>query len=223
IVALEGVDLAIDRPEIVGLVRPNGAGKTTLIRCLLGLTDPSEGTARVDGTDATDLRASDRRRLGYMPQREALYPALTVAENVDFFARLYGVPERAEAVDRALGFVDLQSRRDARIDELSGGMARRTSLACTLVADPEVLLLDEPTVGLDPTLRSTLWSHFRSLRAEGRIILVSTHYLGEAHRCDRVLFLRSGSIVAFDTPSALLAATDATDLEEAFRRLVGAR
>ncbi|MFB6196942.1 MAG: ABC transporter ATP-binding protein, partial [Halobacteriaceae archaeon] len=164
--------------------------------------------------------ASDRGRIGYMPQHDAVYRDLTVRENVDFFARLYGVSDLTVAVDRALGFVDMQDREDARVTELSGGMVRRTSLACAIVHDPDVLFLDEPTVGLDPELRARMWDGFRARREAGTLVVLSTHYLGEARNCDRVLFLRDGQLVAFDTPQAFLENTGTTDLEDAFLALL---
>lgn len=216
VTALDGVDLDVEGAQILGLAGPNGSGKTTLIRALLGRVSPTAGTVRVAGTEPRSFGATDRRRLGYMPQHAAVYDDLTVRENVAFFARLYGVDDRSSAVDRALSFVDLGGRADARVDELSGGMVRRTSLACALVHDPDLLFLDEPTVGLDPELRASMWRGFRERRDDGALVLVSTHYLGEARNCDRVLFLRGGRVLALDTPAAFLEATGATDMEEAF-------
>ena len=218
--ALDGVTLDVDGPEIVGVAGPNGSGKTTLIRCLLGTLAPTAGEAAVNGTPALDFSADDRERVGYMPQTEAVYRDLTVRENVAFFARLYGVSDRAAAVDRVLAFVDLQDRADARIGELSGGMVRRTSLACAVVHDPDVLFLDEPTVGLDPELRAEMWQGFRRRRDDGALVVVSTHYLGEARNCDRVLFLRGGRVLALDSPNAFLAETGTETLEEAFLALL---
>ncbi|WP_439028136.1 ABC transporter ATP-binding protein [Haloarchaeobius sp. DT45] len=220
VTALDGIDLDVDGPRILGVVGPNGSGKTTLIQCLLGLLDPTGGTAALDGTDSRSLGTPERGRIGYMPQHEAVYRDLTVRENVSFFARLYDVPDRETAVDRALSFVDLDDREGARIGELSGGMVRRTSLACAVVHDPSLLVLDEPTVGLDPQLRATMWEGFRDRRERGDLVVVSTHYLGEATRCDEVLFLRAGRVLAFDTPDALLTRTGTTDLEAAFLELL---
>lgn len=222
ITALDGIDVTVEDPEIVGLVGPNGAGKTTLIRCLLGLLGPTTGSSSIDGTQSTDLDRADRARIGYMPQDVAVYRDLTVRENVAFFARLYGVENPGGAIDEALSFVDLRGREDARIGELSGGMVRRTSLACTLVADPDVLFLDEPTVGLDPELRAGMWDRFQERRDAGTLLVVSTHYLGEADNCDRVLFLRDGRVLAFDRPDALLERTDTSTLTDAFLSLLDA-
>lgn len=220
VVALDGVHLTIDGPEILGLAGPNGSGKTTLIRCLLGLLVPSSGSSSIGGTPSRRMSSVERRRIGYMPQREALYDDLTVRGNVDFFARLYGVADRRAAVDRALELVDLADRQDARLTELSGGMVRRTSLACAVVHDPDLLVLDEPTVGLDPELRASMWGAFRSWREAGTTLLVSTHYLGEVDRCDRVLFLRHGRVLALDAPAAFRERTGTDDLEAAFLALL---
>ena len=218
--ALDGVDLTLDGPEILGLAGPNGSGKTTLIRCLLGLLRPTDGSVAVDGTDPRRLSGADRQRIGYMPQREALYDDLTVRGNVAFFARLYRVDDRAASIERALELVDLADRADARIAELSGGMVRRTSLACAVVDEPELLVLDEPTVGLDPELRATMWDTFREWREAGATVLVSTHYLGEVDRCDRVLFLRAGHELALDPPDVIRDRTGTDSLEAAFLALL---
>ncbi|NHN47934.1 ABC transporter ATP-binding protein [Halostella sp. JP-L12] len=223
VTALDGVDLRLDGPAIVGVAGPNGAGKTTLIEMLLGLLAPDEGTVRVNGVDPLSFDADDRRRLGYMPQHEAVYRDLTVRENVAFFARLYGADDRASAVAAAVDFVGLADRADDRLSELSGGMIRRASLACAVVHDPGVLFLDEPTVGLDPELRATMWDGFRERRDDGTLALVSTHYLGEARHCDRVLFLRNGRVLAFDSPDAFLDRTGTEDLEAAFLALLDDR
>jgi ABC-2 type transport system ATP-binding protein len=220
VTALDGLDLELSGPQILGVAGPNGSGKTTLIQTLLGLLAPTGGTATVNGTAPAEFDAPDRRRLGYMPQHTAVYDDLSVRENVAFFAKLYDVADRAQAVDDAIAFVDLADRADARVDELSGGMIRRTSLACAIVHDPEVLFLDEPTVGLDPELRASMWDGFRTRRANGSIVLVSTHYLGEARNCDRVLFLREGRVLALDSPDGFLAATATDDMEAAFLALL---
>jgi ABC-2 type transport system ATP-binding protein len=218
--ALDGVTLDVDGPKIVGVAGPNGSGKTTLIRALLGLLEPTAGSARVNGTSPLSFGEADRARLGYMPQTDAVYGDLTVRENVSFFARLYDVDDRERAVERALSFVDLDQRAADRIAALSGGMVRRASLACAVVHDPDVLFLDEPTVGLDPQLRAGMWRGFRERRDDGALILVSTHYLGEARNCDQVLFLRDGRVVALDAPGTFLRETGTETLEEAFLSLL---
>lgn len=218
--ALDGVDLDIEGPAILGVAGPNGSGKTTMIRCLLGLTAPTAGEAHVSETPSGSFGAADRRRIGYMPQHTAVYEDLTVRENVAYFARLYGVEDRSTAVDRALSFVDLGGRADSRVASLSGGMIRRTSLACAIVHDPDLLVLDEPTVGLDPKLRSSMWDGFRARRDDGGLVVVSTHYLDEVKHCDQVLFLREGRVLALDSPEEFLEATGTSDLEAAFLSLL---
>ncbi|MFB6121346.1 MAG: ABC transporter ATP-binding protein [Halobacteriaceae archaeon] len=218
--ALDGIDLSVDGAGILGVAGPNGSGKTTLIHCLLGLVSPTAGEACIAGTPPQSFDADDRRRIGYMPQHTAVYDDLTVRENVAFFARLYGVDDRATAIDRALSFVDLADRADSRIGELSGGMIRRTSLACALVHDPDVLFLDEPTVGLDPKLRASMWEGFRQRRDNGALVVVSTHYLDEVKHCDRVLFLREGRVLTVDSPDGVLDATGTDELEAAFLTLL---
>jgi len=220
VTALDRVDLSVDGPTILGVAGPNGSGKTTLIHCLLGLVSPTDGEVRVSGAQPASFDAEDRRRIGYMPQHTAVYDGLTVRENVAFFAKLYGIDDRATAIDRALSFVNLENRADSRIDELSGGMLRRTSLACALVHNPDVLFLDEPTVGLDPRLRATMWDGFRRRRDDGALVVVSTHYLDEVKHCDRVLFLREGRVLALESPEAVLDATGTDDLESAFLALL---
>lgn len=222
VTALDGIDLQVDEPEILGVAGPNGSGKTTLIRCLLGLLAPTDGTARVFDQPSTQLDATARRAIGYMPQTEAVYTDLTVRENVRFFARLYGITDRRQAVDEAISLVNLQDRADDRVATLSGGMVRRTSLACVVVHDPAILFLDEPTVGLDPALRAEMWNRFRRRRESGSLVVLSTHYLGEADNCDRVLFLRDGRKLADDTPAAFLSDTGTDDLEAAFLALLAA-
>ncbi|MFB6070662.1 MAG: ABC transporter ATP-binding protein [Halanaeroarchaeum sp.] len=220
--ALDGVDLTFAGPNVIGVAGPNGAGKTTLIRILLGLLAPTDGVARVFGTDTRDLGRAERERIGYMPQHRAVYDDLSVRDNVDFFASLYDVADREAAVDRALDLVDLRHRAGDPVASLSGGLIRRTSLAGAVVHDPDLLVLDEPTVGLDPELRATMWETFREMREAGTLILVSTHYLGEARHCDRVLFLREGRVLDLDTPEQFLERTDTTDLDDAFLALLHA-
>jgi len=159
-------------------------------------------------------------RIGYMPQSEAIYPELSVSENLGFFASLEGQTDRS-AIDRTLELVDLADRRSTPALELSGGMRRRLSLACTLVHEPEVLFLDEPTVGVDPALRVQFWSHFRRLAADGRTILVASHVMDEADRCDDLLFVRSGKVIARGSGAELRARAGTDNLEAAFLQFAG--
>jgi ABC-2 type transport system ATP-binding protein len=216
--AVDGIDLALPPGRIYGLLGPNGSGKTTLIRLLIGLTRPSEGRVAVLGTPmpSNDVLA----RVGYMPQAEAVYPELSVGENLGFFARLEGRADRA-AIDRVLELVELADRRNSPALQLSGGMRRRLSLACTLVHEPDILFLDEPTVGVDPALRVQFWSHFRRLADAGRTLVVASHVMDEADRCDELLFIRAGQVIARGTGAELRARAGTDQLEAAFLHFAG--
>jgi ABC-2 type transport system ATP-binding protein len=216
--AVDGVDLALTPGRIYGLLGPNGSGKTTLIRLLSGLARATSGEARILGA-----RMPSRKALattGYMPQAEAIYPELSVGENVAFFARLEGGGDRG-SIDRVLELVELGGRKGTPALELSGGMRRRLSLACTLVHNPKVLFLDEPTVGVDPALRVQFWSHFRRLAAEGTTILVASHVMDEADRCDELMFMRDGKVIGQGTGAELRARAGTDGLEAAFLVLSG--
>ncbi len=218
LLAVDGIDLALTPGRIYGLLGPNGSGKTTLIRLLMGLARASSGEARVLGTrmPSRDVLA----RIGYMPQAEAVYPELSAGENVGFFGRLEGRSERL-AIDRVLELVELAERRGSPAMQLSGGMRRRLSLACALVHDPDVLFLDEPTVGVDPALRVQFWAHFRRLAGEGRTIVVASHVMDEADRCDELVFIRDGRVIARGSGTELRAQAGLDDLEAAFLQFAG--
>lgn len=216
--AVDGIDLALAPGRIYGLLGPNGSGKTTLIRLLAGLAKPSGGEARILGTRMPDRPTLGR--IGYMPQGEALYPDLSVGENIGFFATLEGA-NRRDAIDRVLDLVELGERKGAPVLELSGGMRRRLSLAITLVHEPPVMFLDEPTVGVDPALRVQFWSHFRRLADAGTTILVASHVMDEADRCDDLLFIRNGRVIARGSPAELRAKAGTDNLEAAFLRFAG--
>jgi ABC-2 type transport system ATP-binding protein len=215
--ALRGLDLSVNAGEIVGLLGPNGSGKTTLIRGVSGLVKIDTGEIRVLG--ATPRAAVSSGRVGYMTQVPALYPELTVEENLAFFAALRSVPHAAAAIDAVLGIVNLSDRRRSAVGTLSGGMRQRVSLAVTLLGEPPLLLLDEPTVGVDPALRREFWAYFRRLAAGGTAILVSSHVLDEAERCDRLVLIRDGRVVADGTAAEIRARGGSSDLEDAFLRL----
>ena len=220
--ALRNVSFRLDRAQVVGLAGPNGSGKTTLIRIMLGLARASEGMVRINGREPAPWRREGDLQVGYMPQVEAVYPDLTVRANVSFFAKIYQVPraERDERIGDALRVVHLLDRAGDKVSVLSGGLRRRVGLACALVHRPNLLFLDEPTVGIDPLLRNGMWDTFRELRDAGSVIFISTHYLEEAERCDRVMLLREGSVLAFDTPKNILARTRRKKLEDAFVALM---
>jgi ABC-2 type transport system ATP-binding protein len=215
--ALRGLSLTVRTGEIYGLLGPNGSGKTTFIRCLAGLVRPDAGTIRVLGSEPRSIIASGR--LGYMTQAAALYPELSIDENLRFFAALSGAHDAQARIERALGTVDLLDRRKSVVSTLSGGMRQRVSLAAALLHDPSLLLLDEPTVGIDPALRREFWTHFRSLAAKGVTILVSSHVMDEAARCDRLGLIRDGRVIAEGSAAELVSRAGAEDLEAAFLAL----
>lgn len=204
VTALGGVDLEIHRGEVFGLIGPNGAGKTTLIRALVGALRPSQGEVRVLGLDPLADRWTLRDRIGYMPQQPALYPDLSVRRNVAFFASAHARDHTGEPVTRSLELVGLAHRARDAARTLSGGMQQRLSMACSLAHQPEVVILDEPTAGVDPELRAAFWSEFRSMGARGTTVIVSTHQMGEALACDRVALLRAGGVLAAEDPRTLL-------------------
>jgi ABC-2 type transport system ATP-binding protein len=201
---------------VYGLLGPNGSGKTTLIRMLVGLARPTAGRARVLGLEMPSRAALSR--VGYMTQADGIYLDLSVWENLRFFADLYGVTDRA-AIDEVLELVELGDRRSTPAADLSGGLRRRLSLACSLVHRPSVLLLDEPTVGVDPVLRVGFWDHFRRLAAGGVTLLISSHVMDEAERCDELLLILHGRLLAQGSADAVRARAGTTDLESAFLRL----
>jgi ABC-2 type transport system ATP-binding protein len=205
LVALDGIDLEVGRGEIFGVVGPNGAGKTTLIRLLVGALRADAGTIEVLGMDPRRNRRWLRSRLGYMPQQPALYEDLSARRNVAFFAAAHPQRELAPLVDAALSRVALDDRADDPVHTLSGGMQQRLSLACAIAHEPELLLLDEPTAGIDPELRSSFWDHFRSLANAGSTLIVSTHMMTEALACDQIAVLRAGQVLVSDDPRRLMA------------------
>jgi ABC-2 type transport system ATP-binding protein len=203
--AVDAVSLDVEPGSIVGLIGPSGSGKTTLVRVLLGILAPSAGTVRVFGRAPGELSSADRNRLAYMPQMPVLFPNLSVIGNLSFIASLYGVPLRGRRrhLRSLLEFVDLEDHARKRLADCSGGMQRRLSLAATLVHQPEVLFLDEPTAGVDPILRERFWARFRELRNGGHTIVVPTQYVGEAVSCDRVAIVSDGHLIAFSAPDDL--------------------
>ncbi len=203
--ALSGATLAVDAGEIFGLVGPNGAGKTTLIKAICGVLKPDRGAVRVLGLDSGRDRHAVRRRLGYMPQEPALYEDLSPRENLAFFGSGYGAAGLEQRIRDSLEFVGLWERRDDPLHTFSGGMRQRASLACSLLRDPELLILDEPTAGVDPTLKAAFWEHFQGLKQRGVTIFLTTNMMDEAVRCDRVTVIQGGRILVTETPDAIRA------------------
>lgn len=214
--ALRDVTFQIERGTLVGLLGPSGCGKTTLMRSLVGTQVVNSGTVTLLGAPAGSpgLRAS----VGYVTQAPSVYGDLTVRENLSYFAAVLGAP--AQDVDRVLAEVDLGQHAGSIVGRLSGGERARVSLATALLGTPSLLVLDEPTVGLDPLLRRSLWSLFRALADAGTTVLVSSHVMDEAERCERLLLMREGRILADTTPTGLLSTTGMEDFESAFVVLI---
>jgi ABC-2 type transport system ATP-binding protein len=216
---IRDLTVAVEAGAVTGLLGPSGSGKSTLIRSIVGVQIVAGGEVTVLGLPAGAPALRDR--LGYVTQAPSVYGDLTVSENLTYFARVLGVSR--ERVDATIGRVGLGDEASRLVGRLSGGQSARVSLATALLNDPEVLVLDEPTVGLDPVLRRDLWDFFHELAAGGTTLLVSSHVMDEAARCDRLLLLRDGAILADLTPEELLARTGAADLDSAFLRLVEGR
>ena len=217
-VVLRELSCSVARGSVTGLLGPSGSGKSTLIRAIVGVQNVAGGDVRVLGSQAgaKELRA----RVGYMTQASSVYGDLTVRENLRFFASVLDVPR--DQVEQVIAEVALQEEADRVVERLSGGQRTRVSLAAALLGEPELLVLDEPTVGLDPMLRRDLWRLFRELAEQGATLLVSSHVMDEADRCDSLLLIREGQLLAQATPAELRARTGAEQLDEAFLRLIEA-
>src|SRR3954468_2263512 len=213
---LHGLSCAVPSGSVTGLLGPSGSGKTTLIRAIVGVQVVASGSVTVLGRPAGS--AELRRSVGYVTQAPSVYADLSVRENARYFAALYGLGS-AEA-DRAIADVGLADAAGQLVGNLSGGQRSRASLACALIGTPELLVLDEPTVGQDPVLRADLWARFHALAAAGTTLLVSSHVMDEAGRCDRLLLLRDGEVLALSTPAQFRRATGSDDLEQAFLNLI---
>lgn len=212
----DGLDLEMARGSITGLLGPSGCGKTTLMRSIVGVQTTHGGTVTVLGDEAGS--AALRHRVAYDTQSASVYADLTVEQNLRYFARLIGAP-RGD-VERVIAHVNLRDQARQRVGSLSGGQENRVSLAIAILGRPELIVLDEPTVGLDPVLREELWRVFRALADGGTTLLVSSHVMDEALRCDRLVLLREGRMIADTTPAGLLADTGAADPDSAFLTLI---
>ena len=221
--AVDGLSLSVRRGEIIGLVGPDGSGKTTTIRMLCAIMDPTEGSARVAGFDTVAEPEKIKRRIGYMAQRFNLYGDLSVMENLDFFADVFQVRgrQRRERKERLLRFAQLTEFRTRRAAHLSGGMQKKLALACTLIHQPEIIFLDEPTTGVDPVSRREFWDILTELHLQGITIFVSTPYMDEAERCSRVALMYQGQIIVCDEPERIkgLVAGDLAELRPSDLRL----
>jgi len=213
---LDDLTFAVPPGEVTGLLGPSGCGKSTLMRSIVGVQRITSGTVTVFGEPAGS--AVLRSRIGYVTQAPSVYDDLTVTENLAFFARVLGVGR--DRVTECIRIVDLVEQQGKVVGQLSGGQRSRVSLAVALLGEPQLIVLDEPTVGLDPVLRRELWGTFHRLADAGAAVFVSSHVMDEATRCDRLLLMRDGRVIADDTPNGLLAATGAADIEAAFLDLV---
>ncbi|HMA40701.1 MAG TPA: ABC transporter ATP-binding protein [Gemmatimonadales bacterium] len=216
--AVSGLTLQIPRGQVFGLLGPNGSGKTTTIRMLCGLLDPSEGTASVAGIDIRTAPERVKMQIGYMSQRFGLYEDLTVAENLEFYGGIYGLRGRARAERTAevVRFLGIGGRLEQLAGQLSGGWKQRLALGCALLHQPPVLFLDEPTAGVDPAARRNFWQAIHDLAHGGTTVLVTTHYMDEAERCDRLAMMSLGHLIALGTPAEVAAQVGGRTLEDAF-------
>jgi len=214
--AVDDLDLKVKKGEIYGLLGPNGAGKTTAIKMLSNIIKPSSGHATIFGEK--DPEGDKSAKIGYMPQETGVYLGLRVEQNLKFYGRIFGLDkvEIEKRTDELLKFVALSDWKDEMVENLSGGMKHRVSLACTLLHQPKLLFLDEPTVGVDPELRVSFWDYFNKLRENGVTILITTHYMDEARRCDRIGFMKHGRLIAEGKPLELLKESGMDSLEDAF-------
>jgi ABC-2 type transport system ATP-binding protein len=218
--ALDNVSLELPAGKTIGVIGPSGAGKTTLIRAIVGNVGVAEGAIEVLGQPAGS--AAVRQQVSYMTQGLSVYPDLTVAENLEYFATMVGIGrrERKDEVDRILATVELAPKAHALVGDLSGGQKQRVSLGVALLGRPQLLVLDEPTVGLDPLLRDNLWQLFNNLAAQGNTLIISSHAMDEAERCDDLVLIREGRVLAHAAPGELRKQTKAKTIEQAFLKLV---
>jgi ABC-2 type transport system ATP-binding protein len=214
--AVNGIGLQVQRGEICGFLGPNGSGKTTFIRMLCGLLRPDGGSGTCLGYDVIGESESIRSQVGYMTQRFSLYEELTIAENLDFVARMFSLPDRKSAVEESLVQLGMTARRNQLAGELSGGWKQRLALAACMLHKPQLLLLDEPTAGVDPKARRDFWDRIDELASSGITVLVSTHYMDEARRCHNLAYLSYGNLLVYGTPDDI---AGTSTLEEEFIRL----
>lgn len=220
---LHGISLEVRRSEIFGLLGPSGSGKTTFVKMIAGIDEATRGEVEVLGTPMPKLTMMNR--IGYMAQSDAMYAELTAKENLEFFGALFGLrgAKMKRRIDEVMALVNLMDHLKRPVGAYSGGMKRRLSLAIALMHEPEVLILDEPTVGIDPVLRKSIWDEFESLSRQGTTILVTTHVMDEADKCHRLGMVRDGSLIAVGTPEALKQETGSVTIEEAFLYYGGVR
>jgi len=221
-IALNDIDLTLEGGKIIGLIGPSGAGKTTLMRALVGMVQPSRGSLRV--FDAAPGSPEARHKIAFMTQELSVYQDLSVQQNLEYFGTLYGAYSSADLQQRisdVLSDLELSDKSTILVRNLSGGQKQRVSLAASLVGDHTLLILDEPTTGLDPVLRQKLWAVFKKLRDSGVSIILSSHAMDEAQKCDDIVLIRAGSVIAHESPVSIMKRTKTTTVEDAFLQLVG--
>lgn len=226
VTAVDGVGLHVEKGELFGLLGPNGAGKTTIVNILCGLLKPTSGYAMVGGYDVVKEGVKVKELIGVCPQETAIYPYLTGIENLELFGNLYTLDKNTLKAKCNLLLEKMELMQDAkrRVEKYSGGMKRRLSLIITLIHDPQIIFLDEPTVGMDPQSRRAVWDLMRELKKEGKTIFLTTHYMEEAEAlCDRVGIIDYGRLIALDKPRELILKNDVRNLEEVFIKLTGRR
>ncbi|PFV70457.1 ABC transporter ATP-binding protein [Bacillus sp. AFS059628] len=213
---LHNLSLQVEKAEIFGLVGPSGSGKTTLIKLIAGINEPTKGEVFVYNTNMPNL--NEMKRIGYMAQVDALYEELSAFENADFMATMYGLKgkRKKERIEEVFDLVQLSQHMKKQVQHFSGGMKKRLSLAIALLHEPEILILDEPTVGIDPLLRKTIWEKFYDLKKEGTTIIVTTHIMDEAEYCERLGLIREGKLVATGTPEELKKRVSSGRIEDVF-------
>ncbi|MGL6108230.1 ABC transporter ATP-binding protein [Romboutsia sp.] len=218
---LKNVSFSIKEGEIFGLLGPSGAGKTTLIRLIMGMESPNEGTINIMTQKVPNLKIIEQ--IGYTAQSDALYTDLSAEENIKFYCQLYKLPKKLwkEKIYEVLKVVNLNEDSKKIVSNFSGGMKRRLSLAISLIHNPKILILDEPTVGMDPILRQQIWNEFESLKNAGVTILITTHVMDEAEKCDRLAMLRNGNCISVGNPKDLIKDLNCNSLEEVFLKLGG--
>ena len=211
---LENINFKINSGDIVCFLGPSGAGKTTLIRLILGAISITSGKIKIGDTLVPNINLL--KKIGYTPQNDALYDDLSAEDNLKFFGGLYKIKDINEFINRVLNIVDLEKDRHKLVRNYSGGMKKRLSLAIALLHDPDVLLLDEPTVGIDPILRRSIWNEFKRLKEQGKTLIVSTHIMDEARECDNAALIYEGKLIAYDKVETLINSTKTGKLEELF-------
>ncbi len=217
--ALQDINVALPEGKAIGFIGPSGAGKTTLIRSIVGRVKLTSGSIEIFGLPAGDSKL--RHQMSYMTQELSVYPDLTVKENLKYFATMMGHKNVNEIINNVLHEVDMSDKANSLVKNLSGGQKQRVSLSVALIGSPKLMVLDEPTIGLDPVLRESLWKLFNKLKAQGTTLLVSSHSMDEAERCDDLILIRSGKLLAHGSPSELKKNNNTKTIEETFLKLVG--